>query len=103
MAVTYSKWALPVLATPVLGTGTVTLSWTGDNGGPYIDGPVGPVPGATSGFGVQHASSIAGPWTTTFAPGNSITLPATGSMGFYRIVAPISGLTTLCAIPVTLQ
>ncbi len=98
-AVTYSKWALPNITSVTHSGGSTTLTWTGDNGGPYNIPGVG---GPTSGFGVQSASSITGPWTTTFAPGNSAVLPAAGSAGFYRIVAPISGMTTLCAIPVIL-
>lgn len=99
VAVTYSTFALPVLAPAVVSGGNVTLSWTGDNGGPYTSTIAG---GPTSGFGVQSASNLNGPWTTTFAANNSIVVPAAGSAGFYRIVAPISGMTTLCAAPVTL-
>jgi hypothetical protein len=102
VAVTYSKFRLPVLNTPVVGGGNVTLSWTGTAGG-YTNDTFGrPIPGYTSGWGVQRASSITGSWTTTFAATNGTVLPVTSSAGFYRIVAPISGVTTLCAIPVTL-
>jgi hypothetical protein len=58
--------------------------------------------GPSSGFGVQRAGSLQGAWTTMFAPSNSITFSDTASTSFYRIVAPISGMTTLCAPPVTL-
>jgi hypothetical protein len=99
VAVVYSKWARPVI-TSITHSGTsTTLTWSGDNGGPYnVAGAGGP----SSGFGVQSASSLTGPWTTTFAANNSITLPAAGSTGFYRIIAPISGMTTLCADPIVL-
>jgi len=99
VSVTYSTFARPVLATPVVSGGNVTLSWTGANGGPFNTAGQG---GASSGFGVQQGSNISGPWTTSFAPGNSMVLPATSSTAFYRIVAPISGQTTLFATPVTL-
>jgi hypothetical protein len=99
VAVVYSKWALPNITSVTHSGSSTTLTWTGNNGGPYnVVGAGGP----TSGFGVQSASSVNGPWTTTFAPSNSITLAAAGSTGFYRIVAPISGMTTLCADPVVL-
>jgi hypothetical protein len=100
VAVTYSTFARPVLAPPVVSGGNVTLSWTGDNGGPFTSATAG---AATSGFGVQRGPSLSGPWTTTFAAGKSITLPASGGANFYRIVAPLSGMTTLCAPPITLQ
>ena len=93
VAVTYSKWALPQITSIIPSGGNVTLTWTGDNGGPYDNG----LPGAHLRIRRPAASNIAGPWTTTFAAGNSITLPAAGSTGFYRIVAPISGMTTLFA------
>lgn len=100
VAVTYSTFARPVLAAPVLSGGNVTLSWSGDNGGPYTTTAT-TAGGPSSGFGVQSASNINGPWTTTFAANNSITLAA-GSAGYYRIIAPLAGMTTLCAPPVTL-
>lgn len=102
VAVTYSKWARPVI-TSVSHVGTsTTLTWTGDNGGPYTTVGAYQAGGVSSGFGVQSAASLAGPWTTTFAQGNSTTISAPGSAGFYRVLAPISGMTTLCAEPVTL-
>jgi hypothetical protein len=99
VAVVYSKWARPVVTSITHSGSSTTLTWSGDNGGPFNVVGAG---GASSGFGVQSASSLAGPWTTTFAANNSITLPAAGSIAFYRIVAPISGMTTLCADPVVL-
>lgn len=99
VAVTYSSFALPRITSITHGAGSTTLSWTGDNGGPFgVSGAGGP----SSGFGVQRATSLSGPWTTIFAPGTSITLADNASAAFYRIGAPISGMTTLCAPPVTL-
>jgi hypothetical protein len=100
VAVTYSSFAQPVLATPVVSGGNVTLSWTGDNGGPYTTATAG---GPSSGFGVQSAANISGPWTTAYAAGNSVVLPVSSGARFFRIAAPMSGMTTLCATPVTLQ
>lgn len=97
--VTYSTFARPNITGITHSANSTTLTWTGDNGGPYISATAG---AATSGFGVQSASSITGPWTTTFASGNSATLTAGSSAGFYRIVAPVSGMTTMFANPVTL-
>jgi hypothetical protein len=51
---------------------------------------------------VQSASNLSGPWRTSYAATNTITVADTGSMMFYRIVGPVSGMTTLCAPPVTL-
>ncbi len=100
VAVTYSRFAHPKLAAPIVGGGTVTLSWTGDNGGPFnVAGAGGP----SSGFGVQSATSITGPWTTKFVPGNLTFYSAGSPAAFYRVVAPLSGMTTLCAAPVVLQ
>ncbi|MGA2660359.1 MAG: hypothetical protein ABSH34_22910 [Verrucomicrobiota bacterium] len=98
-AITYSAFPRPII-TSITRSGTnTTLVWTGSNGGPFMSDTAG---GPSSGFGVQRASSLAGPWTTSFAPANSIVLTDTGSMVFYRIVSPLSGMTTLCAPPVTL-
>lgn len=99
-AVTYSAFARPNI-TGITRNGTsTTLTWTGDNGGPFPQAGKGSY---SSGFGVQRATNIGGPWTTAaFAPGNSISLTDSSSSGFYRVVAPISGMTTLCAPPVTL-
>lgn len=99
VALTYSTFAQPVITSVTPGpSSTVTLTWTGDNGGPYQD--PGAAGGPSSGFGVQSSPTVV-PWspTTTFASGNSATVAAPG---FYRIVAPINGMTTLCAPPVTL-
>lgn len=98
-AITYSAFTAPKLTSITRSGNSTTLAWSGDNGGPYISTTAG---GASSGFGVQRASSLAGPWTTTFASGNSITLTDTSSASFYRIVAPFNGMTTLWASPVTL-
>ena len=98
-AVTYSSFARPRLTSISHSAGTTTLAWTGDNGGPFSSLTAG---GPSSGFGVQRATSLNGPWTTVFSAGNSITLADNANVAFYRIVAPISGMTTLCATPVTL-
>jgi hypothetical protein len=98
-AITYSAFPRPKI-TSITRTGTnTTLVWTGSNGGPFISATAG---GPSSGFGVQRAGSLTGPWTTSFAPTNTIVLTDTGNMVFYRIVSPLSGMTTLCAPPVTL-
>jgi hypothetical protein len=98
-AITYSAFAPPNIASVAHTNANTTLAWTGSNGGPFISSTAG---APSSGFGVQRASSLAGPWTTVFAPSNSITLPDVASTSFYRIVGPLSGMTTLCAPPVTL-
>lgn len=99
VAVTYSAFARPNITSITHSGGNTTLAWTGDNGGPFISSSFG---SASSGFGVQRASSLAGPWTTTFAANNSMTLADSAGTSFYRIVGPVSGMTTLCAAPVTL-
>jgi hypothetical protein len=98
-AITYSAFALPYITNITRAGSYTTLVWTGNNGGPFISGTAG---GPSSGFGVQRAGSLQGAWTTMFAASNSITFSDTASASFYRIVAPISGMTTLCAPPVTL-
>jgi hypothetical protein len=99
-AITYSAFAPPDIKR-INRTGTATtLVWTGGNGGPFTSSTVG---APSSGFGVQRASSLSGPWTTMFAPSNSITFSDTANASFYRIVGPVSGMTTLFAPPVTLQ
>jgi hypothetical protein len=46
----------------------------------------------TSGFGVQRAGSVLGPWTTLgFSPTNSIVLTDTASTSFYRMLGPGEG------------
>jgi len=97
--VTYSAFARPNITSIAHSGNSTTLSWTGDNGGPILSAAAG---AASSGFGVQSASSLSGPWTTAFAAGNSATLAAGGSTAFYRVVGPVSGMTTLFANPVTL-
>jgi len=99
-AVTYSTFVAPALTGITRSGGSTTLQWTGDNGGPY---PIVGVGGAGSGFGVQRAATLNGPWTTVaFAPGNSITLADASDASFYRVAAPVAGMTTLFAAPVTL-
>ena len=100
VAVTYSRFAIPKMNPPVLSGGNATVTWSGDNGGPYNTPGQG---GPTSGFGVQHATSVTGPWTTVFSATNNAVLPASSSTSYYRVVAPVSGQTTLFATPVTLQ
>ena len=99
VALTYSSFAQPKLTSISRSGGNTTLAWTGDNGGPY---PVAGAGAPSSGFGVARATSLNGPWTTTYAAGNSITVADATGTTFYRIVAPISGPTTLFAPPVTL-
>ena len=97
--ITYSAFAPPAITNVArVGTNT-TLVWTGSNGGPFVSANAGAY---SSGFGVQRAGTLAGPWTTVFSPSNSITLADTASTSFYRIVGPLSGMTTLFAPPVTL-
>jgi hypothetical protein len=98
-AVTYSSFARPNITSISRQGGSTTLTWTGDNGGPFLTAGQG---GASSGFGVQRASSLNGPWTTTYAAGNSVTLTDASSGSFYRIVGPVSGMTTLFAPAITL-
>jgi len=98
-AITYSAFAPPYFTSITQEGSNTTLVWTGGNGGPYLTNTAG---GPSSGFGVQSASSLSGPWTTSYAPTNTITVTNGGSVAFYRIVAPVSGMTTLCAPPVTL-
>jgi hypothetical protein len=98
-AITYSAFPRPEITSIARAGTNTTLVWTGGNGGPFISSTAG---GPSSGFGVQRASSLAGPWTTSFAPTNAIVLTDTGNSTFYRIVSPVSGMTTLCAPPVTL-
>jgi hypothetical protein len=92
VAVTYSADAPPKL-TGITRTGaSTTLTWTGGNGS------------GTSGFGVQRASSVTGPWATfAFAPTNSITVTDAAATRFYRVQGPGTGMTTLFAKPVTLS
>jgi hypothetical protein len=98
-AITYSAFARPnITSISRAGTNT-TLVWTGGNGGPFVSTNAG---GPSSGFGLQRAGNLTGPWITSFAPSNSMVLPDTANMAFYRIVSPISGMTTLFAPPVTL-
>jgi hypothetical protein len=98
-SITYSAFARPNITSITRAGGMTTLAWTGGNGGPFISGTAG---GPSSGFAVQRAGSLVGPWTASFAPGNTITLSDAASISFYRVVAPVSGMTTLCAPPVTL-
>ena len=90
-AVTYSADAPPRLTGITRSGNSTSLTWTGGNGS------------GTSGFGVQHASSFTGPWTTfAFAPTNTITVTDAATTQFYRILGPGTGMTTLFAKPVTL-
>ena len=98
-AITYSAFAPPAITNIARVGNNTTLVWTGSNGGPFVSTNAG---AASSGFGVQRASTLAGPWTTVFSPSNSISLADTASTSFYRIVGPLSGMTTLFAPPVTL-
>ncbi len=91
-AITYSAFAQPNITSVAHSGGATTLAWTGGNGGPFLTPGQG---GPTSGFGVQRAASLSGAWTTTYAAGNSITLADGAGAAFYRIAAPISGMTTL--------
>ena len=91
-AVTYSRDGRPNI-TAISRSGTnVTLAWTGGNGA------------GTSGFGIQRASSVTGPWTPAgFSWNNSAVLNDTASTSFYRVLGPGSGMTTLFAKPVALS
>ena len=111
-AITYSSFARPNI-TSITRTGTsTTLTWTGDNGGPYAlgthdTGVSGIQPtlcgGAAGFFNVQSASAVTGPYTTAGVTlNNTTTITDSASTRFYRIAAPVAGMTTLCAPPVTL-
>jgi hypothetical protein len=91
VAVTYSSDARPNVTAITRNGNNVTLTWTGGNGS------------GTSGFGVQRAGNVLGPWTTVgFSPTNSIVLTDTASASFYRILGPGTGMTTLFAPPMIL-
>lgn len=99
-AITYSAFARPNITSISRAGGNTTLAWTGSNGGPFASATAG---GSSSGFGVQRANTLNGSWTTVaFAPTNTTTLADAASAAFYRVVGPVSGMTTLCAPPVTL-
>jgi hypothetical protein len=99
LTVTYSSFKAPNI-TSVSHSGTsTTVTWTGDAGGPFVVAGQG---GNTSGFGLQRATSPGGPWTTTYADGNSATVTDTASVAFYRIAGPVNGMTTIFAPAVTL-
>jgi hypothetical protein len=98
-AVTYSSFGIPQI-NHLSRSGTNTLlAWTGSNGGPLTSTNAG---GPSSGFGLQRGSSLSGPWTTIYTPTNGISVPDGAGVAFYRVVAPGSGMTTLCAPPITL-
>lgn len=100
VAVTYSTFAAPALTSITRSGNSTTLQWTGDNGGPF---PVVGAGGAISGFGIQRAASLTGPWTTVaFAADKSTTLTDSSDTSFYRVAGPVAGMTTLFAPPVTL-
>ncbi len=99
VAVTYSAFARPRFTSINRNGNTTTLAWTGDNGGPFNSATAG---GPSSGFGLQRAPTPSGPWTTIYAPSNSITLTDAASSDYYRLTGPLSGMTTLCSPPVTL-
>lgn len=91
VAVTYTKDARPNITDFTRSGNSVTLTWTGGNGA------------GTSGFGIQRASSVSGPWTTVgFSWTNATVLTDTASTSFYRVLGPGAGMTTLFAPPVTL-
>ena len=97
--VTYSSFKAPNI-TGIRHSGTsTTLTWTGDAGGPIVVAGQG---GNTSGFGLQRATSLSGPWTTTYAAGNSATVTDAGTTAFYRIAGPVNGMTTIFSPAVTL-
>jgi hypothetical protein len=103
-AVTYSSFGKPTIASITHSGSTTTLSWTNpgnaNNGGPYVSTTAG---GPSSGFGIQRASSVSGPWATVaFTQNSSISLTDGASTSFYRVVRPIAGPTTVFAQPVTL-
>jgi hypothetical protein len=116
-AITYSSFARPIITSWTRNQNddsdySTTLTWTGDNGGPYAlgthDTGVSGIQPALSGgpagfFNVQSASAITGPYTTAGVTlKNTMTITDNTSTRFYRIVAPVAGMTTLCAQPVTL-
>jgi hypothetical protein len=111
-AITYSSFARPNITSATRTGNSTTLTWTGDNGGPYAlgthDTGVSGIQPALSGgpagfFNVQSASAVTGPYTTAgVALNNTTTITDSASARFYRIVAPVAGMTTLCAPPVTL-
>jgi len=91
-SVTYTRDARPNITTISRSGTNVALAWTGGNAA------------GTSGFGIQRASSIGGPWTTVgFSWNNSTVFADTASTSFYRIVGPGSGMTTLFAKPIILS
>ena len=54
-------------------------------------------------FNVQSASAVTGPYTTAGVTlNNTTTITDNASARFYRIAAPVAGMTTLCTLPVTL-
>ncbi len=60
----------PVLAKPILSNGQITITWTG-------------------GGKLQQAPAVTGSWADV--PGNpqgTVTLPASGAAGFFRVIAP---------------
>jgi hypothetical protein len=118
-AITYSAFARPKITSITRAGNSTTLAWSGStfisgtnewtssNGGPFYannsGSPTAQTSGApSSGFGVQTASSLKGPWTTSYAPSDTIVLPDSAQTAFYRIVSPLSGMTTLFAPPLTL-
>jgi hypothetical protein len=111
-AITYSSFARPNITSITRAGNSTTLTWTGDNGGPYAlgthDTGVSGIQPALSGgpagfFNVQSASAISGPYTTAGVTlNNTTTITDSADTRFYRIIAPFAGMTTLCAQPVTL-
>ncbi|MCX6917414.1 MAG: hypothetical protein NT167_31005 [Verrucomicrobia bacterium] len=111
-AITYSSFARPNITSATRTGNSTTLTWTGDNGGPYTlgthDTGVSGIQPALSGgpagfFNVQSASAVTGPYTTAGVTlNNTTTITDNASARFYRIAAPVAGMTTLCTLPVTL-
>ncbi len=120
-AITYSAFSRPKITSVTRSGGSTTLAWnnltvlaagtnewTTGNGGPWFSNTSAgsaanqTAGAASSGFGVQAAASLEGPWTTTFAASNSVVLADSAEAKFYRIACPVSGMTTLFAPPVTL-
>jgi len=111
-AITYSSFARPQIKSITRTGNSTTLTWTGDNGGPYAlgthDTGVSGIQPALSGgpagfFNVQSASAATGPYTTAGVTlDNTTTITDSAGTRFYRIIAPLAGMTTLCAPPVTL-
>ena len=111
-AITYSSFARPNITSATRSGNSTTLTWSGNNGGPYTlgthDTGVSGIQPALSGgpagfFNVQSASAVTGPYTTAGVTlNNTTTITDSASTRFYRIAAPIAGMTTLCASPVTL-